>query len=137
MNSVMKQKRGFWLLRSVLCGIIIFAGLSFAAAELTERSVLPMEAAVPALLIALSLAALFAGALNRGAGKRGLLTGVSLAVLFLMGKLVFHLEAFFTSGTLLGAFLIVISAWLGSCIFHKKRGKYTNRNRRNQGRNYK
>ena len=125
------------MLRGPLAGLMSFAVLSFAAAKLTEEGSLPMEMASPVMLGALLLSAVIGGALSGGAGKRGLITGASLALIYFIGKLIFHSDSFFTSMTLLGAIVIVISAWLGSCIFHKKGGKYTKRNHKKQSKNYR
>ena len=137
MKPIVKQKRGLWVLRTALCGILMFSALSFTIAQLTERSVLPMDAAQAAMYASLALSSLFAGTLSGGAGRRGLLTGTVLSAVYLAGKLLFHFDAFFTSKTLTGLVCILPAAWLGSCIFHKKQGSYTKRNRKNRRRNYK
>lgn len=137
MRSMVKPNRRLALLRGPAAGLAAFAALSFTAAELAERGILPMEIAAPSMLFLLLLSAVIGGALSGGAGKRGLLTGGILAMLYLLGKAVFRSDVFFTSETLLGLLCIIPGSWLGSCIFHKKRRDYTKRNRKNRRRNYK
>ncbi len=124
------------MLRGPLAGLMSFAVLSFAAAKLTEEGSLPMEMASPVMLGALLLSAVIGGALSGGAGKRGLLTGCLLALIYVLGKGIFHPEAFFASETLIGFLCILLGAWLGSCIFHKKPRNYTKRDHKNRRRNY-
>lgn len=137
LKSLVNKRKGLEYLRGPMVGVFSFAALSFAAAKLAEKGILPMQATVPATLFSLLLSSLIAGACTGGAGKRGLRTGCILAFVYLLGKAIFHSDVFFTLGSLYGLLCIVLGAWLGSCIFHKKAGCYTKRNRKNRRRNYK
>lgn len=137
MRSMGNHRRGLTVLRGPVLGVLSFAALSYLAAELVVRGVLPAEAAGPAMLLSLLLASVFAGACSGGAGKRGMFTGGILAILYLLGKAAFHPDAFFDLKTLFGLLCTLPGAWLGSCIFHKNKGCYTKRNHKNRRKIYK
>lgn len=137
MKAIPKQRLPLRLLRGPLCGLLLFAAMSLLLAYLTGEGSIPMDATGPLLYAVLAFSALAAGAVCGGNGKRGLLTGAILAFLCIMTKAVLHSEEIFRVSTLIDLLCILPCAWIGSCIFHKKRRVNTKRNHRIQLRNYK
>lgn len=112
----------------LLTAVAVFAAASLLGAYALQSGALPMETMHFLSGAALALGAILAGAQCGGEGRRGLTIGCGLLLLYLIWKLAFSTDTFFSVGTLIGMMICVLCPWLSSCIFHKKRASYTNRN---------
>ena len=130
----MKQKTALGMLVPSAAGIVSFALLSLLTAYAVHAGYLPTELIRPAALVALALASVLSGMLCGGEGKRGILTGTLLCVLYLIWKLTASSDNSLSVYTLIGCGITLLCPFAASCIFHKKRRGYTRRNQRNGSR---
>lgn len=130
----MKQKGRGRALRTYLlpiaAAILTTAALTLLAAYLMRCGFISVSWEIPARLTAVAIAAAIAGRISGETGKRGALVGVGLALICAIWRAGANSRTFFTMDLFSEIALCILCSWVGSCIFHKKKTGYTNRNRR-------
>ena len=81
-------------------------------------------------MISISAGACAAGAISGGGGKRGVLVGALIAVIWSVWRMTTNPSSFMMVYTWIEIALCILFSCAGSCIFHKKRKGNTKRNRR-------
>ena len=109
-------------------GVLIFAGFTFLFAYFIHSDYATAAWTQPVRMAALSTAALMAGKVTGGTGKKGLLIGAILALIWLVWKVCVNINTVITANTLCEIALCILFSWAGSCIFHKNKHGYTKRN---------
>ena len=130
----MKQKGRGRLARRYLPALAVFlftsAVLTLMAAYLMKNGYISVSWGSASRLTTVGIAALVAGRLTDGTGKQGALAGVALALICAIWTACTNPNTFFTIDRVIELALCILCSWLGSCIFHKKKARYTKRNRR-------
>lgn len=122
------------VLPQVLAGVIVYAGLTLLGAELMRRGLIPMEYRQGIATVSLVIGAVVSGACCGRGGRRSIIVGAVLCMLYLIGKGIAPEGMVLSANTLIGAAICLLLPVAGSCIFHKKRSGYTDRNRRKRAR---
>ena len=129
----MKQKGSAAQIRKVvaplLAAVITTSAAALLLAYLMQINFVPVETDRIAAWIAIALGGCAAGAFSGGKGKRGIASGVIFSLIWCLWSLLFDPDSFFMLNTTLEIGLCILCSWLVSCTFHKKKKKYTKRNR--------
>ena len=130
----MKRKERTRLLISYLLTIgaasLIVAGISLLFAYLIHKGSIPVAWDHAVRMAALSAAAFSVGMVAHRAGRKGIVIGTGLSLIWFVWKVCTNTEAAFTMNTVTEIALCILFSMVASCIFHKKKRGYTKRNHR-------
>ena len=130
----MKRKgRTRTVLRLILpsmLGATIIAGASLLFAYFMQLGMMPIAWDYPAALAAVLFGACAVGMTSEGIGKRGILSGTVLAMMWSAWKSCCWETSPVSIHMLSEIALCILISWGSSCIFHKNKQSYTKRNRR-------
>ena len=130
----LRQRGNTLHLRRLLASLAAAAAttlfITMLAANLMQRGVLPTAWSRTAVLTAISLSAITAGAISDGKGRNGFLVGALFALLWGLWRVLVNPASLFRLSTLSEMGLCILCSWGGSCIFHKSKQRNTKRNQR-------
>ena len=127
-----KSRRSAEVLRVVLTvalGTAVYAAACLLSARLILNGTLPEEGRKAAAICSAAAAGLVSGIAARGKGRRGLLIGFGMMLVYIVFRACTASDIDFNETACLTAGIMLIVPWAGSCIFHKKANDYTKRNR--------
>lgn len=119
-----------WMMLPLISAVVVTGAVSLLSAYLMQSGIVPLEWDHGSALLSIGLGALAAGGFAGGSGKHGLMIGVAIALMWCLGRGITDLTSLLGVRTISGIALCIVSSWIGSCIFHKKKRRNTKRNRR-------